>query len=336
MTTSTLAPTEFPFASLTPDAGAGADPVIVEIVQGSLASVEMEVETAIARTSRSPMIRDAHDFRAGIHDRLMRKLNALIAVLEVANAKVSRSLDGPEPDMERLLKIRTNLSSTLEVCKRARRAQQVVGEGPKLLVFCNDRDVFRLGSHTTDRCLDGDGGRDGNGLCHGGRGQVQHRDQQWHGEEGGAEVALPLEPRENHPRDDQPEDGNRERDGQDGQHGARPQHRGGIAPIDEAADEESGEQWDKGVHGRHQAEDEPRSAEFEGAVGDEDADAVVGGVREHGMDDEAGKPRPVGWSRRAHPSASAVAGDVSPQGVEHRGGDEACDVPAASVDFLDE
>jgi N-methylhydantoinase B len=50
------------------------DPVLVEIVQGSLASIEMEVETAIARTARSPMIRDAHDFRAGIHDRLLRKL----------------------------------------------------------------------------------------------------------------------------------------------------------------------------------------------------------------------------------------------------------------------
>jgi N-methylhydantoinase B len=48
--------------------------VLVEIVQGSLASVEMEVETAIGRTSRSTMIRDAHDFRAGIHDRLLRKL----------------------------------------------------------------------------------------------------------------------------------------------------------------------------------------------------------------------------------------------------------------------
>ena len=68
------APTQFPFGHLTADAGAGADPVLVEIVQGSLASVEMEVETAIGRTSRSPMIRDAHDFRAGIHDRLLRKL----------------------------------------------------------------------------------------------------------------------------------------------------------------------------------------------------------------------------------------------------------------------
>ena len=67
-------PTDFPFGFLTADAGTGADPVLTEIVQGSLASVEMEVETAIARTSRSPMIRDAHDFRAGIHDRLLRKL----------------------------------------------------------------------------------------------------------------------------------------------------------------------------------------------------------------------------------------------------------------------
>ncbi|MBO0891926.1 MAG: hydantoinase B/oxoprolinase family protein [Acidothermales bacterium] len=53
---------------------AAADPVLVEIVEGYLASVEREVETAIERTSRSPMIRDAHDFRAGIHDRHLRKL----------------------------------------------------------------------------------------------------------------------------------------------------------------------------------------------------------------------------------------------------------------------
>ncbi|MGO9081094.1 MAG: hydantoinase B/oxoprolinase family protein [Streptosporangiaceae bacterium] len=55
-------------------AGGPADPVLTEIVAGSLASIEKEVETAIARTARSPMIRDAHDFRAGIHDRLLRKL----------------------------------------------------------------------------------------------------------------------------------------------------------------------------------------------------------------------------------------------------------------------
>ncbi|HEU4545521.1 MAG TPA: hydantoinase B/oxoprolinase family protein, partial [Microlunatus sp.] len=53
---------------------AAPDPVLVEIVEGYLASVELEVETAIGRTSRSPMIRDAHDYRAGIHDRHLRKL----------------------------------------------------------------------------------------------------------------------------------------------------------------------------------------------------------------------------------------------------------------------
>ena len=54
--------------------GSDADPVLLEIIAGSLASIEKEVETAIGRTARSPMIRDAHDFRAGIHDRLLRKL----------------------------------------------------------------------------------------------------------------------------------------------------------------------------------------------------------------------------------------------------------------------
>lgn len=55
-------------------------------------------------------------------ERLMRKLNCLIAVLEVANAKVKKSLAGPAPDLERLGRIQTNLRSTLEVCRRARRA----------------------------------------------------------------------------------------------------------------------------------------------------------------------------------------------------------------------
>src|SRR5437870_1760292 len=51
-----------------------ADPIIIQIVEGTLASVEAEVEAAIERTSRSPMIREARDFRAGIHDRQCRKL----------------------------------------------------------------------------------------------------------------------------------------------------------------------------------------------------------------------------------------------------------------------
>jgi N-methylhydantoinase B len=50
------------------------DPIILQVVEGTLASVEAEVEAAIERTSRSPMIREARDFRAGIHDRHCRKL----------------------------------------------------------------------------------------------------------------------------------------------------------------------------------------------------------------------------------------------------------------------
>ncbi len=50
------------------------DPVLLEIVEGTLSAIEQEVETAIGRTARSPMIRDAHDYRAGIHDAKLRKL----------------------------------------------------------------------------------------------------------------------------------------------------------------------------------------------------------------------------------------------------------------------
>ncbi len=55
-------------------------------------------------------------------ERLMRKLNCLIAVLEVATAKVKKSLTEPSADTERLTRIRTNLQSTLDVCIRARAA----------------------------------------------------------------------------------------------------------------------------------------------------------------------------------------------------------------------
>lgn len=65
---------------------------------------------------------DSNLDNAEYRDRLMRKLNCLIAVLEVASAKVQRSLGGPDPDVERLGRIQTNLRSTLEVCRRARRA----------------------------------------------------------------------------------------------------------------------------------------------------------------------------------------------------------------------
>ena len=64
-------------------------------------------------------------------ERLMRKLNCLIAVLEVARAKVRRSLAGPAPDVERLNRIKKNLKETLDVCMRARSALERKGALPK-------------------------------------------------------------------------------------------------------------------------------------------------------------------------------------------------------------
>jgi hypothetical protein len=66
-------------------------------------------------------------------ERLMRKLNCLIAVLEVATAKVKKSLDMPSADTERLVRIRSNLQSTLDVCLRARAALEKRESLPKEL-----------------------------------------------------------------------------------------------------------------------------------------------------------------------------------------------------------
>jgi hypothetical protein len=38
------------------------DPIVLQIVEGTLNSIEAEIEYAIERTARSPMIREAHDF----------------------------------------------------------------------------------------------------------------------------------------------------------------------------------------------------------------------------------------------------------------------------------
>lgn len=63
-------------------------------------------------------------------ERLLRKLNCLIAVLEVATAKVRRTLDAPGADVERLGKIRRNLQDTLDVCLRAKTALEKRGKLP--------------------------------------------------------------------------------------------------------------------------------------------------------------------------------------------------------------
>ena len=64
--------------------------------------------------------------------RLLRKLNCLFAVLEVANARVERAIAQPDSDLERLGRIKTNLGSTMDVCRRAKGAlerQESLPEG---------------------------------------------------------------------------------------------------------------------------------------------------------------------------------------------------------------
>ncbi|MGE0142536.1 MAG: hypothetical protein AB7I19_04675 [Planctomycetota bacterium] len=61
--------------------------------------------------------------------KLLTKLNCLIAVLDVALAKVGRSMEEPGANSERLTRIRTNLENTLAICHRARRTLQRAMEG---------------------------------------------------------------------------------------------------------------------------------------------------------------------------------------------------------------
>ena len=55
-------------------AAVAVDPIVLQIVEGTLNSIEAEIEYAIERTARSPMIREAHDYRVGLFDRYCRKL----------------------------------------------------------------------------------------------------------------------------------------------------------------------------------------------------------------------------------------------------------------------
>jgi N-methylhydantoinase B len=49
-------------------------PVVLEVIEGSIRSAELEIEAAVERTARSPMIRDQHDYRVALFDAKGRKL----------------------------------------------------------------------------------------------------------------------------------------------------------------------------------------------------------------------------------------------------------------------
>lgn len=67
-------------------------------------------------TPKLPEALSSVEYRA----RLTTKLNCLIAVLEVAIGKITKSMDVPGANEERLLKIRSNLENTLSICHRAK------------------------------------------------------------------------------------------------------------------------------------------------------------------------------------------------------------------------
>jgi len=78
----------------------------------------------VAKNPQEEPFSEAHLASPEYRERLMRKLNCLIAVLEVATAKVRKNMAGSPKDSERLTRIFANLQSTLEVCVRARLALQ--------------------------------------------------------------------------------------------------------------------------------------------------------------------------------------------------------------------
>jgi len=51
-----------------------ADAIVLEVIEGCIRSAELEIEAAVERTARSPMIRDQHDYRVALFDARGRKL----------------------------------------------------------------------------------------------------------------------------------------------------------------------------------------------------------------------------------------------------------------------
>ena len=100
-------------------------------------------------TPNLPEALSSADYRA----RLTTKLNCLIAVLEVAIAKIGKSMDLPGANEERLLKIRGNLENTLAICHRAKQTLDRTGTKNKAIDARSDerkqmtaRDYVELSS----------------------------------------------------------------------------------------------------------------------------------------------------------------------------------------------
>ena len=56
------------------DARSPLGPIELEVITGTIRTAELEIEAAVERTARSPMIRDQHDYRVALFDAKGRKL----------------------------------------------------------------------------------------------------------------------------------------------------------------------------------------------------------------------------------------------------------------------
>ena len=52
-------------------------PIELEVIHGTIRAAELEIEAAVERTARSPMIRDQHDYRVALFDAKGRFVNPL-------------------------------------------------------------------------------------------------------------------------------------------------------------------------------------------------------------------------------------------------------------------
>lgn len=86
-------------------------------------------------TPKLPEALSSTEYRA----RLTTKLNCLIAVLEVAIAKITKSMDVPGANEDRLTKIRGNLENTLSICQRARQTLDRTNGSKSMMGRSDDR-----------------------------------------------------------------------------------------------------------------------------------------------------------------------------------------------------
>ena len=69
------------------------DPITLEIIGGTIESARLEMELQVERTARSVVIREGHDYRAGIFDRHFRNISSASGAAHVEPILQNYSID---------------------------------------------------------------------------------------------------------------------------------------------------------------------------------------------------------------------------------------------------